>query len=316
MESRLRPSTYTSSVLILISFMLVWSATVLEGILASPVPSGSGGQISTSKSIYKAESITYEPFNNDGSCKSASQVSSDMAFIRSKGISNVRIYSATDCNILSTVHPAAISNGLRIIQGFYFNTAAVSSIDTQVSSFITWGKSNGNWAHVEMVFVGNEVVLSNLMPASLLVPKIASVGAQLRSAGYGGPVGTVDVVGTYQSNPALCTSSAVGVVGVNAHPYFNSYGSAPQSGSFVQSQIQAAKQACPGKSIYVTETGYPHAGNVNGNQIPSAQNQAIAFKSILDATSGHVTAFDLYDDYWKAPGPYGVEQSFGLSSIL
>ena len=73
----------------------------------------------------------------------------------------------------------------------------------------------------------------------------------------------------------------------------------------------------------MTEAGYPHKGITNGGNVPSYDNQRIALTSLFQATEGYVTFFTYTDgiidtwnslitDYWKDPGPYGVEQSWGI----
>ncbi|GMG34815.1 unnamed protein product [Ambrosiozyma monospora] len=68
--------------------------------------------------------------------------------------------------------------------------------------------------------------------------------------------------------------------------------------------------------IVVTETGYPSAGDQNGKNIPSAANQIIALTSILSDYGSDVTILSTYNDYWKSPGQYGIEQSFGAINLF
>jgi len=44
--------------------------------------------------------------------------------------------------------------------------------------------------------------------------------------------------------------------------------------------------------------------------VPSDSNKITAVKSIISWTGGDVVLFEAFNDYWKNPGPYGVEQSF------
>ncbi len=104
--------------------------------------------------------MTYSPFNDDFSCKTASQVLSDIKRMATKGIQSVRIY-ATECNTLYTVAPALKKTGMKLIQGFYMTSAGVDSIDSQVYDFVNWlGEDSSNVALVEMLIVGNEAVMN------------------------------------------------------------------------------------------------------------------------------------------------------------
>lgn len=112
--------------------------------------------------------MTYSPFNSDQSCKSASDVLSDIKIMATKNIQSVRIY-ATECNTLYTVVPALKECGMKLIQGFYMTSAGVDSIDSQVSDFNTWlGEDSSNAGLVEMLIVGNEVVF-NVYPGILSI---------------------------------------------------------------------------------------------------------------------------------------------------
>jgi exo-beta-1,3-glucanase (GH17 family) len=109
---------------------------------------------------YTPHAMTYSPFNDDSSCKSASDVLSDIKLMATKGVQSVRIY-ATECNTLYTVVPALKTCGMKLIQGFYMTNAGVSSIDSQVNDFISWlGQDSSNAALVEMLIVGNEAVIN------------------------------------------------------------------------------------------------------------------------------------------------------------
>lgn len=116
---------------------------------------------------YTPHAMVYSPYNADDSCKTASQVLSDIAIFASKRVQSVRIY-ATDCDSLSTVVAALKQYDMKLIQGFYMTSDGVDSIDSQVSDFITWlQEDSSNAALVEMLIVGNEAVV-NVRPYSYL----------------------------------------------------------------------------------------------------------------------------------------------------
>ena len=73
------------------------------------------------------------------------------------------------------------------------------------------------------------------------------------------------------------------------------------------------------KRVVVTETGWPWAGmaiNPDSKAVPGAAEQKAALDSIRGAFSGDsmsdVFLFTAYNDDWKDPGPFGVEQYFGI----
>ena len=133
------------------------------------------------------------------------------------------------------------------------------------------------------------------MSASDLLSKIASVKTMVQAAGYTGPVTTAEPSSSFIDNPSLCTSSTLDIVGINAHSYFDPYTTPAQCGSFVTNQISITQGACGGKTVFVTEAGYPHKGITNGGNVPSYDNQRIALTSLFQATQGYVTFFTYTD---------------------
>lgn len=262
--------------------------------------------------------IVYSTINNDYSCKSLDQVSIEFEKIKSKGIQGVRVYGFS-CNSYWTVQPAAKKHKLKVIQGFYITPSGTSSINKAVTELIRWVQSenDGNWDLISGIIVGNEAVTFGWVTADQLLGKIRNVRQLLRKAGYLGPISTAEIPSVFVDNPVLCDGNeTIDFVGINAHPYFDPEKSYNQSEEFIYSQIDIVKQACPDKKVIVVETGYPNGGSNNGYQVPTRKNQAIALTQIFNALQGNVIMFTMYDEYWKQPGSFGVEQRFGIFHLL
>lgn len=264
------------------------------------------------------ETLTYSPYNDDGSCKNFDRVYSDLSKIASFGIKNIRVYG-TDCDSISTIQPSALKLGLKMNQGFWIGSSNIDSIDQSVQDLIQWvqNENSGDWGLFTTLTVGNEAIYSGFVDGNTLLGKIKSVKSTLRSAGWNGPVTTAEPPQSYIDFPNLCTDTdGIDYVGLNAHPYFDSNTSPDQAGKFVLAQIDIAQSKCNNRNVQITETGYPSAGNTNGKAIPTKENQATAIKSIMGALNNKAVLFTLYDDKWKNPGPYNVEQHFGLVDLL
>jgi exo-beta-1,3-glucanase (GH17 family) len=98
-------------------------------------------------------------------------------------------------------------------------------------------------------------------------------------------------------------------VHANIHAYFDASSVATDAGTFVLNQITLVQNACGGKQVIVSESGWPSGGANNGDAIASAIAQASAIAS-LRAITGQalITFFSFTNDLWKAAG---IEQSFG-----
>ncbi|KAG7797913.1 hypothetical protein KL944_004734 [Ogataea haglerorum] len=287
---------------------------------ASSTTSSAASSTSSSSAVSTVipSAIVYSPYTDSGSCKDYDTVESDLSLIQSKGIGEVRIYG-NDCNYLTTVLPICAKKGIKVNQGFYISSAGVDSIDDAVTELIkaVQDPSSGfDWNLFSFFSVGNEVINNGYATVGDLINKIKSVKSQLQSGGYTGKITTAEPPRTYQNNPDLCTSSTIDFVGVNAHAYFDQYITAADAGTFLTNQVQVTQQACPNMDVKVVETGYPSQGKQNGGNIPSPENQKTAIKKILEDFGSDVTILTTYNDFWKDPGPYGIEQYFGVINIL
>jgi exo-beta-1,3-glucanase (GH17 family) len=257
--------------------------------------------------------MTYTPYNQDGTCKSASDVAADIKSIKSKGFTTVRIY-ATDCSGPTNVGAACAAEGLKIILGVYIDGSGISSgCHEQINTLTTWGASN--WDLVEMVVVGNEAVFNGYTDAGSLAALISETKTKFQAAGYNGPVTTTETVAVICENAALFCP-VIDVVAANIHPFFNAQVSASGAGAFVATEMTLLEAACPGKTAYNLETGWPSAGNANGAAVPGSAEQKQAIDSIVAAVGGKSAIFSFEDDTWKTPGALGVEQYWGCADVF
>ena len=83
--------------------------------------------------------MTYSPYTSSGDCKDAGSVASDIAAIKAKGFTTVRVYS-TDCSTLENVGTAARDNGLKMIIGVFISSTGISGASGQVSDIVAWAQ--------------------------------------------------------------------------------------------------------------------------------------------------------------------------------
>lgn len=265
--------------------------------------------------------ITYTPYTSSGSCKHPSQITSDIASIAAAGFSTIRLY-ATDCSGPLHVGAAASAHGLHLILGIYIDSSGLSGAVEQVSSLAAWGKtpsqspSPSQWDLVQMVVVGNEAVFNAYVSAADLASFVSATRAALRAAGYTGPVTTTEPVETVVQNAeVLCP--AVDVVAANIHPFFHSGVRALDAGAFVAEQLELLSLACGGeKEAWSLESGWPSAGEANGEAVPGREEQAVAVASIVAAVGDRTVVGSFEDERWRAEGDFGVERSWGVRGLF
>lgn len=249
-----------------------------------------------------AKGITYSPYNSDGSCKSSSDVASDLAKLTSYEV--IRLYGV-DCNQVENVL-AAMTDDQKLFAGIYYMNAISDGISTLASAV----KSNGGWDRVYTVSIGNELVNSGDASVSQVKSYVAEGKSALTAAGYTGSVVSVDTFIAVINNPDLCEYSDY--VAVNAHAYFDGGVTASEAGEWVLDQIERVSSACSGKTVFITETGWPTQGQTYGKAVPSEANQKAALDAISESCGNDVTFFTAFNDLWKADGSYGVEKYWGI----
>ena len=229
--------------------------------------------------------MAYSPYTNTGTCKSASDVATDIADIASKGFSCVRLYS-TDCSGLQNVGNACKQHNLKLLAGVYISETGISGAQEQVQDLISWGQ----WDLVEMIVLGNEAIFNEFCSASDLASFITASKQKFKSAGYSGPCTTTEPLNVLQENTnQLC--GVIDVVAANLQAFFNAQVTAAGAGDFVASQLKLVGECCPGKTAYNLETGWPNAGDANGAAIPGVQEQQQAIAAIRKTSGANSTFF-------------------------
>jgi len=250
--------------------------------------------------------VTYSPYNADGTCKDQATVLSDCAKLQD--FSFLRLYGI-DCDQVANGIAAAKKYGFKLFLGVH----NVPDCENEIGKLIT--TVGNDWGLVHTVAVGNEVVNAGQMSAEAVAAKVNSARSLLRAAGYTGPVVTADTFVAIMAHPALCECSDY--VAANCHAFFDGKVAAAAAGDFLKTQSENVKNACGGKKVLITETGWPSQGDPNGAAVPSVENQAAALSSIKNAMGLDVCYFTAFDDFWKkdTPATYNAEKHWGIQNL-
>ncbi|AMD21802.1 HFL054Wp [Eremothecium sinecaudum] len=263
-----------------------------------PAPTGTG---SVMEEEFHVKGITYSPYNNKGLCKPKWHVSADIAKLRTYEI--IRLYD-TDCHCIENVM-SALSPHQKVFLGIYYIEKIAESIAIIKDALA------GDFSKVYAISVGNEIVNNGEAATATVEKTLSSARSQLSAIGYTGPLVSVDTLVAVLNHPELCNYSDF--IAVNSHPYWDGKVAPNNCGPWLKKQVQYLADHCNvKKNILVTETGWPSAGVPFVENIPSKDNQDICLKSIIETMRDQVLLFTMYNDYWKPPGPYGVEQFWGI----
>lgn len=281
---------------------------------AAPSPSSSSAPAHTNdNSGALGIGITYDPFVTGSGCKTDDEFAAD--FEKMKDYKNVRLYGQ-GCNQIPLAVKAAQKHNQKLMAGTYMSNRQDVAEDLG-DSIRAWKSAidryaGGNWDIVSLFSVENERVNERDMTASAVVDAINRAREQLHAAGYNGPVGAVETVPAMFDNPAICEASDV--VMVNCHAFFDTNTPAEAAGKFVRSEIDRIGKACGGKRVVVTESGWPHQGDPNGQAIPSPDNQRTALESIRATFSGDMFLHNAFDSLWKSDSmaTFNAERYWGI----
>lgn len=254
------------------------------------------------KRVFTGYGLSYQPYETSGACKTASEVLVDVANIAAAGYTLIRLYN-TDCNSVPNVFTAARAEGLKL----FLTISSLSTVDADTTTIIN--TASADWTIVDTVSIGNELVSQGLATTIQVTAAISSVRSSLVAAGFTGSVVAAETVATIISNPTLC--SLADYCAIIAHPYYAGV-AAYTSGTWIQSQISLVESLGTGKTVSVSETGWPTAGDANGNAIPSLANQQLALSALKSAVGGGVNFFEAFDSPWAASGAYDVGQYWGI----
>lgn len=289
-----------------ISVTVISSAPIVASSGSSAPVASSSASSATNGNGY---GFTYNPYSSDGGCKDASAVLQDLKAAAS-GYSVIRTYG-TDCNTVENVLAACKELGLLLFAGVFDINSLTSELNQIVSA------ANGVWSNFYGVSIGNELVNSGTADVGAVTAAISSARATLRSAGFQGPVGTVDTLVATRSNPDLCNESDV--CWMNSHPFFDGNTLPEAAGTFLTTQIQTVKAVLSNASqkIVITETGWPSKGESNNKAVPSSENQKAAInaiKSAFESDPSGVILFNVYNQLWKtsSASQYNAEQWWGF----
>ncbi len=162
-----------------------------------------------------------------------------------------------------------------------------------------------NAGHVDMAIVGSEVLLRNDLSEAQLLAYMNQVRQQIPA---NVPVTTADVYGVLLEHPAVIANSDI--VLSNHYPYWTGY-SIEIAIATLHREYQQVVAASGGKTVLVSETGWPTAGNTINNAVPSPENAAfhwLNFVSWARANNVGYFYFSAFDETWKAnyEGPQGA----------
>lgn len=237
----------------------------------------------------------------------AGEIAADMKLIQ-KLTSTIRTYGCT--GTLATIPEYCEILGVECYVGAWLGRYGTVN-EKEIEGIIAI--ANKKLACVKGLIVGNEVLLRDDLTEEELITYIRKVKNTTDI-----PVTTAEIWPVWQNHPRL--AKEVDFIVVHIHPYWENV----PIGAAVQRVLQhwkSLREQYPDKRIIIGETGWPSAGQKQGEAVPSNENQANFFReftSLAKAEKIDYFYFEIFDELWKdafeggAGGHWGIFNSEGL----
>lgn len=213
----------------------------------------------------------------------------------------IRTFSCTDGNELTPRIAAEL--GLKTMVGIWLDDDHEKN-EVELNNAIEIAKAG----HVDLLAVGNEVLLRDEMSEAALIEYIN----RAKEGAPGVPVGYVDAYFKFVTNPQV--SEACDVIFANCYPFWEGI-SAENALVYMKEMYRQATIAAQGKPVIISETGWPNLGTPERGAVPSFENAIRYFINAYqwaDEEEIDIIYFSAFDEVWKTMAEGDVGAYWGL----
>lgn len=246
----------------------------------------------------KLPCVSYTPFRGgesplhpDGATVTPEEIETDLAHLAVR-TRCVRTYSSVGFN-LDLIPAIAAKHGLEVLQGIWLSSDPVANRREIDAGVALAGKHPRT---IRALVVGNEVLLRRELTPEALSAHIRDVRARAPV-----PVTYADVWEFWLLSPAL--ADAVDFVTVHILPYWENHPASTRAAAqHVADAYATVQRTFPGKKIFVGEFGWPSAGRMREQALPSPVNQARVLNDVLAWAAEHgadINLIEAFDQPWK-----------------
>jgi glycoside/pentoside/hexuronide:cation symporter, GPH family len=213
----------------------------------------------------------------------------------------IRVFSAT--NGYELIPAIAKEMGFKVMMGAWIDKNKEQN-EREIQSLIKLI----NEGTVDMAAVGNEVLFRGDQDESALIAYINEV----KKNTSGVPVSCVDIYSELIKHPKLV--QACDKLLINCYPFWEG-ANIEHAGIYLQEMYSKVRAIANGKEVIITETGWPSAGQVVGEAIPSKENLMLYYmEAQLWAAQANIELFyfSSFDEAWKMHFEGWAGTSWGL----
>lgn len=246
------------------------------------------------------------------------------------GFTAARLYTSIQCGTKVdpiSAYQAAIDTDTRILVGLWAS-AGREIFENELNALLTAARTLGS-AFTDRVIgisVGSEDLYRSSEQGVLNKAGVGATGAEIEgyigwlrdwlrgTALEGTPVGHVDTWTAWVLPDNAGVVNAVDFLGHNSFPYFESTkpNAIEQAADNFWSAVGETERVASGKPVWVTETGWPHAGPNQGQAVANVENAHAYYSKVGCALFGQRNTF------WytlKDANTAQTEISFGITPV-
>lgn len=253
---------------------------------------------------HKMKGICFSPYENrqkPGYYISEDQIRNRLVTIQPH-TEWIRMFSSTKGH--ENIPMIAKEMGMKTISGAWINKDKEAN-DKEIENLI----KNINEGYVDIAVIGNETLYRNDISEAELISYIRHVKSAIT---VDVPVSTADVYYELLQRPELINTCDV--ILANTYPFWEGF-PITLAGLQLKKAYTELKNVDPSKKVIISETGWPSAGEVVGDAVPSQIN---ALKYFVDTqlwaknNDIEVFHFSSFDEAWKITEEGELGANWGL----
>jgi len=254
------------------------------------------------------QGFSFSPFHGDEDAiahrfPSDAEIDSDLKLLSGK-TDSIRTYTVE--GTLGDIPKLAQPYGMKVMLGAWVDSDKEKS-DASVAKLIEIAHKNPD---VKQVIVGNEVVLTGIMPTEDLIAYIDKVSGSVRQ-----PVGTAETWSTWMLHPELVDH--VDFMGVHMLPYWEGV-SVDQAVGYIDDRMRDLEKRYPDKPIIIDEVGWPSYGRTRHAAVASPANEAMFLRRFIDLAQKREWTYrivEAFDQPWKQQTEGAVGAYWGVWDV-
>jgi exo-beta-1,3-glucanase (GH17 family)/cellulose synthase/poly-beta-1,6-N-acetylglucosamine synthase-like glycosyltransferase len=247
--------------------------------------------------FYSGEDAIAHKFPSDA------EIDADLKLLSGK-TDSIRTYTME--GTIADIPKLAAPYGMKVMLGAWVDSDKQKS-EAQVDALIQTARNNPD---VKQVLVGNETVLTGILPTEDLIAYLDKVRGSVRQ-----PVGTAETWSTWMLHPELVDH--VDFLGVHMLPYWEGV-DVEQAVGYIDDRMRDLEKRYPDKEIIIDEVGWPSYGRTRHAAVASPANEAMFLRRFIDLAQKREWTYrimEAFDQPWKEQSEGAVGAYWGVWDV-